>query len=164
MYPYSEEEALQCLISAPNLNAAAKRFLKNEGASGDDNIRFGKAFRNAAKNPKEKQLREFVQKALPKYEQQLFLIVKYAYDEAFTEIVEQIFERYAEQFNDTYEIDGEQISLTDEARFHEISQKAIAEIDELIETRPTPNNNCMRNAVCITLFEPLVLKQIRFPA
>ena len=162
MYQYSQDEVLSCLTNAPNLNAAVKRYLKLEDAGAEDDARFVKALRAAAKSGKEPPLKNLVEKALPKYERQFYLIVRSAYDQPVSDIVEAIFENFAEDFNATYSLEGDKLSFTEEAEFHRISQQALRKIDEMISEKALPNVNFLRNAVAVTLFEPGVLEHIKF--
>ena len=161
MLPYSNKEAIECITGAPNMNSAIKGFLRNEVQKGDPIAKFIKSLKTtvASKNPDA--LPQFIEKALPKYEVHLFLITRHAYHQATDEILDNIISTYAEAFNETFSITGEEIHVSDRARFETIAKNAIEQMGTSLKENDLYHNGFMLNAIIYSLFEGPVIKELR---
>lgn len=160
MYRYELEEAAECLRCSKNINAALKSFLKHEVQKGDPSARFIKGLKAASAAPRREALTEFLEKALPKYEPHLFLVLRYAHQQEVEEILDAVIQNHAEAFNATYSLNRPEIEVTDRASFEKIAKQALDEIREKLEATPLPRSNVMRNAIAFSLFERPVLHQV----
>ncbi|MCB0354300.1 MAG: hypothetical protein KDD64_12270 [Bdellovibrionales bacterium] len=160
MYHYELNEAADCLRSAKNINAALKSFLRHEVQKGDPSARFVKGLKSAATAPRKESLVEFLEKALPKYEPHLFLILRYAFQEEVEGILDQVITTHAEEFNKTYSSDGNTIEVVDRQGFEKIASHALSQISDQVNKSDLPKSNLMKNAVAFSLFERPVLREV----
>jgi len=161
MYSYKREDLIAAFSAAPNINSALKGFLKHEVTKGDQSAKFVKAFRVAATAKNPEQFVEFVQKALPRYERHFFLIARHAYSAEVEPMLDVVIDQYAEEFNQSYDGEGENVSVTDRKKFDSIAKSALQALDgELEKSSMLPNNNFMRNMLVFSLFEEGVIKNI----
>ncbi len=161
MFPYKQEEVHECFCNARNLNAAIKHVIRSDASRDPSIAKFAKAFRAAIKSPKLTQLAPFLEKALPDYEQHLYLLLRHAYAEQIDPILDQLMEKYAETFNQTYDHDGSgSIAVTDEKTFEAIGREALTLIASEVEAADIPSSGFMKNAVAFSLFDQAVLLEL----
>lgn len=154
------DEVEQSFVSARNLNAALKTFLKREGTANPQAASFAKDFRAAAGSGKAPAIRAFLERHYPKRELFLVGVGRYAYPELVEATVSKIIDTHADTFNSTYERGEGQIAVTDAALF----KKIVKEVDKLIEQSlagaELPASNFMKNMLLASVFEPDVLGEV----
>lgn len=160
MLESSKEEVQSAFLAAKNTNAAVKTFLKREARVGDPSERFAKDFRAATASGREASVHAFVEKHYPKHEMYFLALARYAHSEFIGTTVEKIFEKFAEEFNGTYEKSGEGITITDPTKFKTITQEVLKVISDELSSAGLPVTNFMRKAALICIFEPDVLKEV----
>ena len=157
MQQISLEEVDTAFASAKNLNAALKNFLKRE-AQGNRNIeQFAKEFRAAAATG---QVSSFLGRAFPKFEIYLFAVVRYAYAEEFTRIVQKVVDKYADEFNATYSVGDKGITVLDKLRFSAIAKEVDAIIETDLGAAGVPANAFMKRAAMQAIFDAAVLTEV----
>lgn len=162
MYSYTHEEALNSLLNAKHLNASAKKIIKSHGSQDPKSARFAKALKAATKSPLPNAFSSFVEKALPEYEEHLLLVARNAYAPFIEPILDEIIEKYADDFNSTYEIDTNtgSITLTAESEFQRIGQAALEILSGRVEKSDLPNNGFIKKAIAYSLFDRSVLAEL----
>ena len=160
MLETSVDEVASALVNAKNLNAALKSFLKREGNSAPHVATFAKEFRGVASKGKSEPIRLFVEQNYPRRAVYFLGLARSAYTELVETAVGTIIERYAEEFNSTYEKTDSGITVTNKAGFAKIVKEALSLIDESIAAAQAPSSNFMRNAIMASVFEPDVLEEV----
>jgi len=156
----SMDEVQAAFHAAKNANAAVKTFLKREARVGDPSERFAKDFRVAAASGKEAPINAFIEKNYPKHEVYFLALARYAHGEFIGTTVEKIFDKYAEEFNTTYERGDGAITVTNDARFKEIVLDVAGIVEKELSAAGLPTSNFMKKAVLICVFDPEVLKEV----
>lgn len=157
MLPYSTEDAVSVLSKSQNLNAALKNYLKREVPNGDPAARFVKDFRAAIDSSNTARLQSYIEKARPQYDLPLIGICGYAHMETVGQIVTVIANKFADEFNSTYDSSGGTLKFKNQKRFDEIMKEALRMLDSELEKRDFRNSTFMKNAVLATIFEKAVL-------
>jgi|688.fasta_scaffold290233_2 hypothetical protein len=160
MLESSKDEVQSAFLAAKNTNAAVKTFLKREARVGDPSERFAKDFRNATSSGREESVQAFVEKHFPKYEMYFLALARYAHSEFISSTVEKIFEKFADEFNTTYEKTSEGVTVTNSAKFNQITQEVLKIITDELSSAGLPVTNFMKKAALICIFEPDVLKEV----
>lgn len=160
MLEYNLNDLVQALDGAKNINAALKKFLKNEVSTDQKSSRFVKDLRTicASKVPNIKT--EFLGDKLPTFEPHLLGIIRYAYAEQTAAITSQITEKYADDFNTTYEEKEDGIVVKDPAKFNKIAKQVVAEIETGLKEKELPVSPLMKNVMLFHIFDPAVLKEV----
>ena len=162
MLPFTAQDTVAVLKKSGNLNAALKNFLKKELKAGDPASRFVKDLRELVDSPNTARLELYIQNSKDKFPAHLIGIGRYAHLEASGKIVETIIEKYAEDFNKTYEEIGETIKVTDKKKFDEIVKQALTTIDTGAKECGFADSAYFKNIVLQSTFNPPVLAVI-FP-
>jgi len=160
MYPYEQKDLITALQSAPNLNSALKGFLKSQVQKGDQTSKFIKAFRVATTSKTPGALENFIDKSLPRFERHFFLIARHALSTETEVILDQVIEKYAEDFNKTYQLQGSAITVSNKEQFDSIAKQALNDLDNGLEQSKLPNSNFMRNVLVYSLFDEQVIHEI----
>ncbi len=160
MFDVTVEEVQSAFAAAKNPNAALKSFLKKEVKSGEPIERFAKDFRTAVATGRSGSINLFVEKNYPKNEIYFLALARYAHSDFITAVVEKIFEKYAEDFNTTYEKAESGITVTDQAKFKSIATSVVKMIEESLAGSELPNSNFLKKATLICVFEPDVLQEV----
>ncbi len=122
-----------CFRRAPNINAAMKSFLKREVKKGDGAERFVKDLREALLSENEDRAVAFVERKLEPFEAHLVALGGYLHAQFVTEVAGAIVEKFADEFNASYEVRGDELALRNEKRFHEIVREVLESIQGHIE-------------------------------
>lgn len=160
MFTPTAEEAKLSLAAAKNLNAALKSLLKKESAGSPAVANFAKEFRLAVSTGRSATRDLFVERNFA--DKQFFFlgVVRYAFPELVEGTVGSIVERYADDFNNTYEKQDDGIAVTDTTRFGEIVTDVLAIIREDLRSAGLPVNAFMISALLATVFEFEVLAEV----
>ncbi len=162
VFDYTREEIQHSFKSAPNINAALKNFMKQEIEKGDSAAKFVKALKTALQSKSPDALPELLDRALPKYETHTFVISRYAHNDCIEPLLAKIIEEYASDFNNCYQTDGaSQIEISDKATFEKIARDVEKLTGQHLQESNLPENGFMKNSVFYSLFEPLVLQELK---
>ena len=154
------EDVTGAFLAAKNTNAALKNFLKKEKPSDDSVVRFVKNFRNEVSGGNADKLRAFVEGNLDDHKAEFLILARYAHPEFVATTAHQIIEKYADEFNATYEKDGSGVTIKDKSKFKTIVEKVADIVDESLKTAQLPNTNFMKYAVLLYVFEPEIQEQV----
>jgi hypothetical protein len=154
------DEVKEAFAAAKNLNAALKNLLKKEGSGTPQIVGFAKEFRNAASSGKSGPRDFFIEKNYPAKELFLMGAVRYAFPELIDATVGSIVEKFADQFNATYERHDNGIKVTDTAEFKKIAKEVHNIIKADLKAAEVPTSNFMQNALLATVFEIDVFAEV----
>jgi ribosomal protein S17E len=154
------DEVKEAFAAAKNLNAALKNLLKKEGSSSPQIVGFAKDFRNAASSGKSGPRDFFIEKHYPAKELFFMGAVRYAFPELVDATVGAIVEKFADQFNATYERNDDGIKVTNSAGFKKIAKEVHGIITSDLKAAELPTNNFMHNALLATVFEVDVFAEV----
>jgi len=160
MYPYEQKDLITAFQAAPNLNAALKGFLKSQVQKADQTSKFIKSFRASITSKSPGALESFIENSLPRFERHFFLIGRHALSAETESILDQVIEKYADDFNKTYQSQGSSISVNNRDEFNSIAKQALRDLDGGLEQSKLPNNNFMRNVLVYSLFDEQVMGEI----
>ncbi len=158
MLECTAEDIAQCLKKAPNINSAIKNFLKREVKKGDPAEKFAKSLRTVMSAPTEGAALKFVEESLPKFQNHLYSVACYAYYEFVSQLAGSVVEKYADDFNATFEINEEgQLKYKDETKFKTISDKALEILRKGLNDAGFGGSPFMKNVTMISIFERPVI-------
>jgi hypothetical protein len=160
MFPTTIEEVEGAFASAKNLNAALKSFLKREGKGGPQIASFAKDFRNAVGTGRPAAVKFFIEQNYSKREVLFVGLIRYVFPEAVESIVTKIFDTYADEFNTTYSKSESGVTLTNPARFKEISKSVVGVVEEGLRGAELPVSNFLKNSILVCVFESDVLQEV----
>ena len=160
MLPSSVQEVQESFAAARNLNAALKNLLKKEGAATPDIVGFAKDFRAAAASGKSVQRDLFIERHYPAKEWYFIGAIRYAFPELIESTVGGIVEKYADDFNSTYERSEDGIVVKDAVRFEKIVKEVSGIVKADLKAAEVPANNFMQNAVLAAIFEFDVFQEV----
>jgi hypothetical protein len=160
MQEATTEEVQLAFNTAKNLNAALKSFIKKEVRSGDPIERFAKDFRAAVATGRAHSVNLFIEKNYPKSEIYFLALARYAHPDFVSSVVEGVFEKYAEDFNTTYENLASGIRVTNTEKFATISQSVAQMIDDRLTSSGLPSGKFLKKATLHCIFEPGVLLEV----
>lgn len=149
----STEEIKCAFFKANNLNAALKNVLKKEAQKGSDLEKVIKILKKGVLAKKDNLLRNTLDKCLPKYKAECTLILRYAYDDEISEIANEIIEKHGENFNSTYESDGDKITITDNTEFNHIIGDVLKITESKFKELNLENNNLFKFILFDTVFD-----------
>ncbi len=166
MLPYTVSHILDAFAKAKNLNASMKNFLKREVKRGDPAEKFTKDLRDVLLSDDVNRSEQFFAKHLPKYESHLFVAAGYAHYDLVNGLAASIVERYADDFNATYEVQDEKLTYKDRPNFEKLAKEAITLISAGLKPSGLDGSPFMLNVVFVSIFtrevigaiEPLVDK------
>jgi hypothetical protein len=169
MLQYSLPEVLDFFASARNCNAAVKTFLKREIRQNPEAERFLKGFREAAQKKQPIALANFLKGYTsaqhqsgvfsPLVEIWLLSLARYAQPELVVSISEKVIDRFADEFNTSYQTGSEAITIQDAQKFERIVREAHALVRQLLEEQNVAPSGFTVNVMLASIFEPLVLKE-----
>ncbi|MDZ4786037.1 MAG: hypothetical protein SGJ02_08170 [bacterium] len=151
------DDITEVLKKAPNVNSAIKNFLKREVKKGDSSEKFVKSLRDVLLSKNETAARDFISGALPKFLNHIYSIACYAYFESMSKLAENIVEKYADDFNATFEIIEGKVKYKDEKKFKVISSEALKIIHETLAAQGFAESAFMKNVALISVFERPVI-------
>lgn len=157
MLEYTAQDAYTVLKKSTNINAAIKNFIKREIRKGDPGEKFAKNLRNVLISKNEQTALDFIDGALPQFTNHLVTIACYAFPEFINNLVEEIVEKYADDFNATFEVTEDRLGYKDKAKFESIAKEAIGIIREKIKAEGMGDSPFMRNVIYLSIFEPAVI-------
>ena len=161
MSEFGIEEVLEAIGGVSNLNAVLKKILKHEVQRGSQEERFFKDFRRIANAPRAtEQLKTFISNHFPDSGRYSMVVAGYAYDDKMSAITAEIIEKYADEFNSTYETKDSAIEIKDRAKFNSIAKEAIKIIEEGIKSQGLPASTFMKKVIVHRLFTPEVAKEV----
>lgn len=151
---YKIEEIAEALIAAKNINAAAKSFLKREVAKGSPGEKFVKSARRVlSQNDSVDGVKEFLEKNLEKNEPYIMGLVAKAYSTEIDPIVAQVFDKYADDFNETYSVTNGDFSYEDEGKFKEIVAACDRLIMDALKEAELPTSTFMKLVLYQVIFD-----------
>lgn len=159
-FSFTTDDIVESLKRSENLNAALKHFLKREVRRGDPAERFVKDLRDVftAKDPS--RALGFIEKKRPAFDSHLVAIGGYAHGEIVMGIANAIVEKYADRFNATYTVVGEDIEVKDTAGFDTIVGEAIALVTARLTEAGFGDSPFMQSVVLATVFDRPVLRYL----
>jgi hypothetical protein len=159
-FSFTTDDIVESLKRSANLNAALKHFLKREVRRGDLAERFVKDLREvfAAKDPT--RALGFIEKKRPAFDSHLVAIGGYAHGEIVMAIANEIVEKYADSFNATYAVVGEDIEVRDSAGFDKIVGEAVAIVTARLTAAGFRDSPFMQGVVLATVFDRPVLRYL----
>lgn len=159
MYKYQPQEIVDCFAKAKNINAAVKAFLKRDAKRGEPSERFAKEAKKVlVERPKE--ALNFVTSQLAQSEPFFYALAGHAHMTLVGSIAQEIVEKYADEFNDTYEIKNEQLKVTNKARFDAITKDVISKIETGLSSNGFENSSFMKNVLLLSIFNQEVIVEI----
>src|SRR5687767_10319790 len=108
------------LSSAENLNAALKTLLKREARAENSIEPFVKSLRSVVTRNRDGELLSYIEQHYPTHEIHFALLASYAFPAVQDAIISEVFDKYAEDFNATYEKSERGIRITDPGKFSSI--------------------------------------------
>jgi len=147
-----------CLLKAPNINSAIKNFLKREVKKGDPAERFAKTLKDVLASQNEVRSQQFVAEAMPKFVNHLHSVACYAYFEVVGKLAAAVVDKYADDFNATFEIADGVLSYKDETRFKKISDEALAILRNGLKEQGFGDSAFMKNITMLSIFERPVIE------
>jgi alpha-amylase/alpha-mannosidase (GH57 family) len=155
-------EIIEVLSVAKNLNAALKNLMKREGGSNPAVAAFAKEFRSKVGVGRLAGAEGFIDKCIEKGKEGFFFgVARYAFADVIDMAVEQIIERYADEFNATYERTEQGIGVKNSERFREIASDVSKLSVSALTTAEVPVNSYSRGVMLATVFEADVLEEVQ---
>lgn len=152
-------EILQSFEGAKNINAAFKKFLKNDAGKDQNNLKFIKGLKQIFASRDEGQKLAFLNKHLPDFEPHFLVIGRYAYLEPVDAVTEEVITKFAEEFNTTYSKHDNGIEILNE-RFSQIVSEVMAIISQRYEDGQLPKSKFMTSIILNSIFDAEVLKEV----
>ena len=154
------EEVQLAFNAAKNLNAALKTFIKREVRSGDPIERFAKDFRVAVGTGRATIVNSFIEKHYSKHEVYFLVLARYAFSDFISSVVEVIFEKYAQDFNATYENTKLGIRIINADKFASIATSVVKMVEESLVNSGLPQGNFLKKSTLLSIFEPDVFQEV----
>jgi hypothetical protein len=158
MLEYSNQDIVELLDACPNLNAAVKGFLKNDTGGDQQAAKFAKAFRKATNSARG--IGDFVEKYHQDYAPHFLAIARHGHTEVINAIAEQVITQYADQFNETYEKNGDSITVKDQEAFVSITRDVCTLLTDVIAEAELPDNLFFRTIIIDWLYDPEVVPEV----
>ena len=152
-------EILQTFEGAKNINAAFKKFLKNDAGKDQANLKFINGLKQIFASKDEGQKLAFLNKHLPDFEPHLLVVGRYAYVEPVDSVTEEVIIKFAEEFNTTYSKHDNGIEILNE-RFSQIVSEVMAIISQCYQNGHLPESNFMTSIILNSIFDADVLKEV----
>lgn len=152
-------EIAQNLRRSPNINAAVKSFLKREVKKGDGAERFIKDLRDVLLSKNEQLAAEFLERRLSQYEPYVVALGGYAHADFVTALAGRIVEKYADEFNATYQVWGESVTVADPQRFNQIVGEVLKLVADEIDQKGLPGY-FMKCVILNAIFDRPVLMKV----
>lgn len=159
-YQFSGSDVVGSLSQSKNLNAAVKTFLKKQGKAGDPGVKFAKELRDILQRPDRNFAIDFVERAGARFGPHLLAIGAYAHAPVIEDLASKIVEAFADDFNSTYAVRGDELEFKDEEKFREIANKALGMIDESLRAQGFDGSHFMRAIAMNAVFEAPVLREL----
>lgn len=166
---YSTEDATQAYCHSKNLNSAIKKFLKEAGSQNPAALRLVKELREIVKRDTGKptqaststaKMQSFIERNFEGNRDLFLVLARSAYAAQTEEVIDRIIQRFAEQFNTTFNLEGENLQVKDTARFKELGSQALDTIYIMVKDKELAGAPFLAHAVAYSIFEPLVLKEL----
>lgn len=162
MLTTTADEIEEGLKAAKNLNSALKNFLKREVGTNEAAARFAKDFRTAASGLSTKMLRPFIDRHHKTHEIFFLAVARHAHADCIGAISDAVVSEYSEPFNETYEKNGQKVTIKDQKNFSRIIQEVSVKIDAGLKAAGLSTTNFMRSAVLLSIFDEDVLAEPSF--
>ena len=154
------KDAQDAFAAARNLNAALKNLLKKESSNTPQIAAFAKDFRSAVMSGKSAPRDLFIERNYPAKEFYFLGAVRYACPEIVENTVGSNVNKYADDFNQTYERSDDGVKVVNTSRFAEIVKDVHLMVKNDLNAAELPVNNFMQNAILATVFEFDVLSEV----
>jgi hypothetical protein len=159
MLKYTNADVVQAFQSASNINAAVKKFLKMEGDANPRAARFAKSLRDAFTSKLPTIGVRFIDTYRDQYEIELFALAKYVYGDQILAISNQVIDKYSDEFNTTYTVANDKISVTNRKRFDEIVKEVFVIIEASLKAASMPQSPFIKNTLIYSIFDPIVAEE-----
>jgi hypothetical protein len=161
MYELTATHVLTAFSKAGNLNAAIKAYLKLQNANSDPkSVRFAKTLREISNSGNKERLSNYVTAQFDEQRDALYSIAACAHSETIGAVNSQIAEKYCDEFNATYSLEGEKLEITKSKDFDRIAREALALVDQLLKQKDADNAAFLKAVAVNQLFERNVLAEI----
>lgn len=154
------EEVKESFAAAKNLNAALKNLLKRESSGSSAVAGFAKDFRVAVTSGKSAPRDYFIERNFENKQFFFMGAVRYAFPELVDSTVGAIVNKFADEFNATYERHDGAVTVTNTKRFKEIVNEVQTIIQKDLKAAELPVNTFMQVALLATVFELDVLNEV----
>jgi len=159
-FSFTTDDIVASLKRSDNLNAALKHFLKREVRRGDPAERFVKDLREVFAAKESTRALAFIEKKRPAFDSHLVAIGGYAHGDIVMGLASEIVEKYADSFNATYTVVGEDLEVKDGAGFDRIVAEAIAIVTARLTDAGFGDSPFMQSVVLATVFDRPVLRYL----
>lgn len=158
---YTVEEIVTALKSCPNINAAIKTILKREVGNDQKLARFIKDLRDACLASQPERLNGFITKHIESHAPLFLSITRYGHFAVVDKITAPIIEKYADEFNTTYENLENSIKIKDSTKFTKIAREVVGTFPEKLKEHGLPDSKFMREVLVTTLFDANVAPEVQ---
>ncbi len=154
------DDTVQTFLSARNLNAALKNFLKQEAKPDNDVERFSKDFRTIVSQGRPAMIRTYIEKNIADNEILFLALVRYAHPEFFTGTIQHVIDTYADTFNQTYERKDELLVVKDKTAFKAIVKSVDEFITSSLQKADMGSSLFVRKSLLVNIFDADVLEEV----
>ena len=160
MTDYTPEDIVSIFDQAKNINAAVKKFLKNEVAGNAANEKFAKSARAALLSSVPDGKLTFIKNHLPDYEPHMLVLASYCHQEVIAATTSEVITKYADDFNKTYTPGEEKITVTDKATFKKIVLAVQDIVDASLKKANLSSSPFFKKVVFFNIFDRAVLEEV----
>ncbi len=160
MLECSATDIHNCLRKATNINAAVKNFLKREVKKGDPSEKCAKTLKDIFGSQDQARSLDFVATSMPKFLNHLYSIACYAYFEPIGKLASSVVEKYADDFNATFEVQNNILAYKNEGEFKRISDEALSILRSGLKDMGFDDSPFMKNVTLLSIFERPVIEVI----
>jgi hypothetical protein len=157
---YTTEEIVSAIKSCPNINAAIKNILRKEVGNDARLARFFKDLREVCQSSQSERLTNFVNKHMEDHSHLFLSITRYGHFAKVDQITAPIIEKYADEFNSTYEAEGEGIKIKDKEKFKKIAKEVVGSFNDSLKEHGLPDSKFMQEMLITTLFDANVAPEV----
>ena len=159
MSDYTIAEVTEVFKKAANMNAAVKKVLKQD-IQDEAALKFIKSFRTVLGADRDGALEGFLEKYLDKYDKVLLALAVVAHKDLVTEIVNVVIEKYADEFNTTYEKKEGGVTYKDRTKFEKVVKEVRGVIEAHLQAAELPASHFLKAAVITQIFDEELLPEV----
>lgn len=152
MLIYTSKDVVEILKKSKNINSAIKSFLKKEVKKGDPAEKFAKSLKVVLLDGNFQRAISFIDANLAKFENHLFVIGQYAFSEFTSSVTDELIEKYADSFNETYKIEGGELEILNRADFSNIVKSSLKLIDDKFREFELPSSPFLKKLLIMAIF------------
>lgn len=154
------DEVLEVFKKSRSVEQAAKSFLRREVQKGSPEEQFVRNFKSALTSGSEARARSFIDKYLANNQNYFLALAGYAHLEFITGLSNKVFDKYADEFNATYETLEKEVRVKDKKKFAEIVKSTTEMLDAELKAYALPDSWFMKKTALNAIFEPRVMQQV----